>query len=94
MIRGVATPLMHDTICEDCASRHGDYSMAFPFNMRREKCGTQIGTIISPAADHLAPLKLEFACPECIEKTARSNAITLDQETSWGKVIAERRGRV
>ena len=67
--------------------------MSFPFNMRCKKCGNQIGTIISHSADRLAPLKLEFACPECIEKTAKSQAITLDSETSWGKVIAEIKGR-
>jgi hypothetical protein len=67
--------------------------MAFPLSMSCKKCGRVIGTIISPAADHLAPLKLEFACPDCIEKAAKSKAITLDSETSWGKVIAELKGR-
>jgi len=52
-----------------------------------------MGTTVSSAADHLTPLKLEFACPECIGKTAKSKAITLDSETSWGKVIAEIKGR-
>jgi len=52
-----------------------------------------MGTIISPAADTLAPLMLEFACPECIEKVAKSKDITLDSETSWGRLIAEIKGR-
>src|SRR5215831_12668555 len=33
-----------------------------------KQCGRAIGTFISPAADRLTPLKLEFACPECIRK--------------------------
>lgn len=67
--------------------------MSLPFHIICKKCGSVIGTIISPAADHLAPLKLEFACPDCVEKTAKSKAITLDSETSWGKVVAEIKGR-
>jgi hypothetical protein len=67
--------------------------MSLPFNMTCKVCGHAIGTIISPATDHLMPLNLEFACPDCIEKIARSKAITLDSETSWGRVIAELKGR-
>jgi hypothetical protein len=67
--------------------------MSFPFNMKCDVCGRAIGTIISPAADRLEPLKLEFACPECVENFARSEAITLDSETSWGRVIARIKGR-
>ena len=67
--------------------------MSLPLNMTCQKCGRSIGTVISPAADRLALLKLEFACPDCIEKIAKSKAITLDSETSWGKVIAEIKGR-
>jgi DNA-directed RNA polymerase subunit RPC12/RpoP len=66
--------------------------MSFPLSMKCKKCGREIGTIISPDIDRLAPLKLEFACPDCVEKTALSKAITLDSETSWGKVIAELKG--
>ena len=68
--------------------------MSFPFDMRCKQCGKHIGIIISHDVDHLAPLKLEFACPECIEKTAKSQAITLDSETSWGRVIAQIKGRL
>jgi DNA-directed RNA polymerase subunit RPC12/RpoP len=60
--------------------------------MTCEKCGNKIGTILSPSADHLAPLKLEFACPDCVEKIAKSMAITLDSETSWGRVTEKLRG--
>jgi hypothetical protein len=52
-----------------------------------------MGIIISPPADRLAPLILEFACPECVEKVARSKQITLDSETRWGRLIAEIKGR-
>lgn len=64
-----------------------------PFSMKWENCGNTIGTIIAPDADRLAPLKLEFLCPECVEKIAISEAVTLDSETSWGKVIARIKGR-
>jgi hypothetical protein len=67
--------------------------MSFPFSMKCEGCGHTIGTIISPGADRLEPLKLEFACPECVENIAKSEAITLDSETSWGRVIARIKGR-
>ena len=58
--------------------------MSFPLGMKCKKCGREIGKIISPAVEQLAPLRLEFACPDCIEKVAKSKAITLDSETSWG----------
>lgn len=67
--------------------------MSLPLSMTCKICGREIGTIISPAAENLTPIKLEVACPDCIEKTAKSKAITLDSETSWGKVIAEIKGR-
>jgi hypothetical protein len=38
------------------------------------------------------PFKLEVACPECVEKVAKSLAITLDSETSWGRVTAKLKG--
>ncbi len=65
----------------------------FPLGIKCKKCGREIGKVISPAAKRLMPLKLEFACPDCIDKIAKSKAITLDSETSWGKVIAELKGR-
>lgn len=68
--------------------------MSVPFSMTCKKCGREIGTIISHEANHLTPLKLEFACPECIERIAKSQAITLDSETSWGRVIAQIKGRL
>jgi hypothetical protein len=67
--------------------------MSLPLSMICEECGHTIGTIISPAADLLAPLNLELVCQGCVEKIAKSRAITLDSETSWGKVIAELKGR-
>jgi hypothetical protein len=36
---------------------------------------------------------LEFTCVVCSEKIAKSEAVTLDSETSWGKVIAKIKGR-
>jgi hypothetical protein len=44
-----------------------------------------MGIIISPAADRIAPLVLEFACPECVEKVAKSKQITLNSENKLGK---------
>jgi DNA-directed RNA polymerase subunit RPC12/RpoP len=67
--------------------------MPLPFSMKCKNCGRPIGTIISHDEDRLAPLKLEFVCPECVDKIAKSEAITLDSETSWGKVIAHIKGR-
>jgi hypothetical protein len=58
-----------------------------------EDCGHTIGAVISPAADVLMPFDLEFICQGCIEKIEKSKSITLDSETSWGKVIAELKGR-
>jgi hypothetical protein len=29
-----------------------------------------------------------FACPGCIERSVKRKAITVDEETSWGKVWA------
>jgi predicted RNA-binding Zn-ribbon protein involved in translation (DUF1610 family) len=60
--------------------------MSLPFNMTCKSCDRHI---IYP----IAPLVLEFACPECVEKVAKSKQITLDSETSWGRVIAEIKGR-
>jgi hypothetical protein len=67
--------------------------MSFPLDVKCKKCGREIGKTISPAIEQLIPLRLEFACLDCIEKVAKSNAITLDSETSWGRVMAELKGR-
>jgi hypothetical protein len=67
--------------------------MSLPLNMTCKSCDRHMGIIISPAADRIAPLILEFACPECVEKVAKSKQITLNSETSWGRVIAEIKGR-
>jgi hypothetical protein len=67
--------------------------MSLPLSMTCKDCGHIIGTIISPTADYVIPLELEFACRGCIEKIAQSKAITLNSETGWGKVIAELKGR-
>jgi|GEM_PF-558620 hypothetical protein len=67
--------------------------MSLPLNMTCKSCDRHMGIIISPPADRLAPLILEFACPECVEKVARSKQITLDSETRWGRLIAEIKGR-
>jgi hypothetical protein len=56
--------------------------MSLPLNMTCKSCDRHMGIIISPAADRIAPLILEFACPECVEKVAKSKQITLDSETS------------
>jgi hypothetical protein len=57
------------------------------------ECGSEAGGIISPTA-HLDLLHtLEFVCAECVEKIAISEAITLNSETSWGKVIARIKDR-
>jgi hypothetical protein len=36
---------------------------------------------------------LEFTCVVCVERIAKSEAVTLDSKTSWGKVIAKIKGR-
>jgi len=41
-----------------------------------------MGIIISSSIDRIQPPMLEFACPECVEKVAKSKQITLDSETS------------
>ena len=67
--------------------------MSLPLNMTCKSFDRHMGIIISPAADRIAPLVLEFACPECVDKVAKSKQITLNSETSWGRVIAEIKGR-
>jgi hypothetical protein len=56
------------------------------------QCGAELGTIISLPPDRLARLQLEFLCPACAEKAARSLAISVDPETSWGKLAAKLKG--
>jgi len=63
--------------------------MAMPAKMLCERCRRDLGFIASPEPDRLAGMKLEFLCPQCVEKVAESMAITLNSETSWGKLIAE-----
>ena len=41
--------------------------MSFPFGMKCKKCDREIGKIISPAIEQLAPLGLEFA----LQRTCR-----------------------
>jgi hypothetical protein len=36
---------------------------------------------------------LEFICAMCADKITKSEAASLDSETSWGKVIAKMKGR-
>jgi len=57
------------------------------------ECGRDAGAIISPTVHFDALHMLEFICVECVEKIAKSEAVTLDSETSWGKVIARIKGR-
>jgi hypothetical protein len=57
------------------------------------ECGSEAGAIISPTAHRDTLRSLEFTCVVCVEKIAKSEAATLDSETSWGKVIAKIKGR-
>jgi hypothetical protein len=67
--------------------------MFLAHDLKCRECGSEAGAIISPTA-HLDVLHmLEFVCAECVEKIAISEAITLDSETSWGKVAARIKGR-
>jgi len=67
--------------------------MFLSHNIKCTECGSEAGAIISPPV-HLDVLHtLEFVCVECSEKIAKSEAITLNSETSWGKVIARMKGR-
>jgi hypothetical protein len=52
-----------------------------------------MGATISPTAHRHTMYTLEFICVDCSEKIAKSEAVTLDSETSWGKVIAKIKGR-
>jgi len=61
--------------------------------MNCKECGRDVGTVISPTAHRQTLLLMEFACTECVERVARSEAVTLDSETSWGRVIARIKGR-
>jgi hypothetical protein len=45
--------------------------MSLPLNMTCKSCDRHMGIIISPPADRLPPLILEFACSECVEKVAK-----------------------
>ena len=55
-------------------------------------CGAGLGAIISPPPDRLERLQLEFLCPACAEKAAKSLSISVDPETSWGKLAAKLKG--
>jgi len=66
--------------------------MATPTTTYCWQCGAELGTIVSPPPDRLARRELEFLCPACAEKAARSLAISVDPETSWGKLAAKLKG--
>jgi uncharacterized protein (DUF983 family) len=67
--------------------------MFLAHSMTCTECGRDMGAAISPTAHRPALFTLEFTCAECIEKIAKSEAVTLDSETSWGKVIAKIKDR-
>jgi hypothetical protein len=67
--------------------------MFLAHTLKCTECRSEVGAIISPTA-HLDLLHtLEFVCVECVEKIAKSEAVTLNTETSWGKVIARIKSR-
>jgi hypothetical protein len=67
--------------------------MYLAHGLKCTECGSGAGAIISPRA-HLEVLHtLEFVCAECVDKIAKSEAVTLNSETSWGKVIARIKDR-
>lgn len=57
------------------------------------ECGGEVGAIISPTAHRDTLRTLEFTCVVCVEKIALSESVTLDSETSWGRVVAKIKGR-
>jgi len=67
--------------------------MFLAHSVKCTECGGEVGAIISPIAHRETLRTLEFTCVECVEKIAKSEAVTLDSETSWGKVIARIKGR-
>lgn len=67
--------------------------MYLAHSMACTDCGRDMGAAISPRAHHQTLFTLEFTCVECVERIARSESVTLDSETSWGKVIAKIKGR-
>jgi hypothetical protein len=56
------------------------------------ECGRGMGAA-SPTVHRDLLGTLEFTCLACVEKIAKSEAVTLDSETSWGKVIARIKDR-
>ena len=67
--------------------------MFLAHSVKCTECGGEAGAIISPTAHRNTLHTLEFTCVVCVEKFAQSEAVTLDSETSWGKVIARIKGR-
>jgi hypothetical protein len=67
--------------------------MFLAHSMTCTECERELGAAISPTAHRDILHTLEFACIECVEKIARSEAITLNSETSWGRLIAKIKGR-
>jgi hypothetical protein len=67
--------------------------MFLAHSMKCTECGGELGAAIFPIAHRDTLRTLEFACVECIEKIAKSEAITLNYETSWGRVTAKTKGR-
>ena len=67
--------------------------MFLAHSVKCTECGGEAGAVISPAAHRNTLHTLEFTCVVCVEKIAQSEAVTLDSETSWGKVIARIKGR-
>ena len=48
--------------------------MSFPFGMKCKKCDREIGKIISPAIEQLAPLGLEFALQRTLSPSLDQNS--------------------
>ena len=67
--------------------------MFLAHTMKCTECSGELGAAISPIAHRDALRTLEFTCVVFVEKIAKSEAVTLDSETSWGKVIARIKGR-
>jgi hypothetical protein len=67
--------------------------MFLAHTMTCTECGRDMGAANSPTAHSDILHTLEFTCVVCVEKIAKSEAVTLDSETSWGKVIAKIKGR-
>ena len=67
--------------------------MFLAHSMKCTECRRDMGAAISATTHRDILHTLEFICAMCADKITKSEAASLDSETSWGKVIAKIKGR-